>query len=211
MFFKNAPLWAAFGVWANKCWRCKWSSVWVFSNFSKLHAWVKAGFAVQYLKTHITSMLELEALAFFSESADRVVSSFNSGDAKQFFGSINGVLKVANNKTATPKCMRVIDTHTGQPSQSVVQEKQAFRRHFSNSMGGELCTFESLVVKDRCSSGSRYGNVTEDEIDAVPTFIDLFNCLKNILRERLVEKVCLCLTFLIFLLTTLLCCFIPLL
>ncbi len=134
--FKKASLWATFGVWANKPWRCKWSNVWGFSKFSKLHAWVKAGFAIQYLNTHIKSMLELEALAFFSKSADSVVSSFNSGDAKQFFKSINGVLKVANNKTATPKCMRVIDTHTGQPSQSVVQEKKGLSSSFFQFDGG---------------------------------------------------------------------------
>ena len=72
-------------------------------------------------------MLKLESLAFFSESADNVVSSFNNGDAKQFFNGINSVLKIANNKTATSKCLRIIDSHTDKPSQSVVQEKQAFR------------------------------------------------------------------------------------
>ncbi len=155
-----------------------------FSSFSKLHAWVKAGFAIQYLNAHIKGMLELEALAFFSEAADNVVSSFNSGDSKQFFRSVNDVLKVANNKSATPKCMRVIDSHTGQPSQGVVQEKHAFRRHFSNLMGGEVCTFESLVNKDRCSSVSRYANVTEDEIDAVPTLFDLFNCFMKFTKGK---------------------------
>ena len=115
--------------------------MWGFSKFSKLHAWVKAGFAIQYLNTHIASMLKLEALAFFSESADNVVSSFNEGDSKQFFKGINDVLKVANNKTATPKCLRVIDSETGLPSQGVVQEKYAFRQHFSDLMGGRGLRF----------------------------------------------------------------------
>ena len=182
--FKNAPLWAAFGVWANKSWRCCWSTVWGFSSYSKLHAWVKAGFAIQYLNTHINSMLKLESLAFFSESADNVVSSFNNGDAKQFFNGINSVLKIANNKTATPKCLRIIDSHTDKPSQSVVQEKQAFRRHFANLMGGEVCSFESLVHKDRNSSVCRYDNVTKDEIDAVPTLFDLFNCFMKFIKGK---------------------------
>ncbi len=43
-------------------------------------------------------------------------------------------------------------------------------------MGGEVCTFESLVHSDRHPSASRYNNVSEDEIDAVPTLIDLFKC-----------------------------------
>ena len=151
--------------------------MWGFSKFSKLHAWVKDGFAIQYLNTHIASMLKLEALAFFSESADKVVSSFNDGNAKQFFKGVNDVLKVANNKSATPKCMRVIDSKIGLPSQSVVQEKYAFRQHFSDLMGGEVCTFESLVHRDRHPSSSRYNNVTEDEIVAVPTLIDFLNAL----------------------------------
>ncbi len=96
-----------------------------------------------------------------------------------FFGSVNQVLKVANNKAATPKCLRVIDSRTGLPSQGIVQEKEAFRQHFSDLMGGEVGTFSSLVHKDRYPSASRYNNITEDEIQAVPTLIDLFNCFSN--------------------------------
>ncbi len=81
-------------------------------------------------------MLKLEALAFFNKSADDVVGAINGGDTKQFFKSVNYVLRVANNKTAAPKCLRVIDSVTGLPSQGIVQEKQAFRSHFSNLMGG---------------------------------------------------------------------------
>ncbi len=101
-----------------------------------MHTWVKAGYAIQYLNTHISSMLKLEALAFFDKAADDVVGSFNGGDTKQFFKGINDVLKIANNKSAAPKCLRVIDSDTGLPSQGVVQEKQAFRNHFSNLMRG---------------------------------------------------------------------------
>ena len=56
-----------------------------FSNFSHLHTWVKAGYAIQYLNTHIKSMLELESLAFFNKSADDVVNAINDGNSKQFF------------------------------------------------------------------------------------------------------------------------------
>ena len=82
--FQNASLWAAFGIWSGKPWGCKWSSLWGFSNFSNLHAWVKTGFAIRYLNTHIISMLKLEALAFFNKSADDVVGAINGGDTKQF-------------------------------------------------------------------------------------------------------------------------------
>ena len=166
--FENASLWAAFGIWSCMPWRCKWSIVWGFSNFRNVHAWVKAGYAIQYLDTHILGMLKLEALAFFSKSADEVVGAFNGGDQKLFFKSINGVLKVANNKTAAPKCLRVVDSNTGLPSQGVVQEKQAFRRHFCELMGGEVGTFASLVQKDRHPSASRYNNVSEDEVAMEP-------------------------------------------
>ncbi len=182
--FQRASLWAMFGVWAHMPWRCQWSCVWGFSKYSNLHTWVKTGFAIQYLNTHITGMLKLEALAFFNESADNVVSSFNSGDAKMLFSSINNVLKVANNKAATPKCLRVVDSQTGLPSQGIVQEKKAFRQHFSNLMGGEVGTFSSLVQKDRHPSASRYNNVTEDEIQAVPTLIDLFKCFSNFKKGK---------------------------
>ncbi len=130
-------------------------------------------------------MLKLEALAFFSKSADEVVGAFNGGDQKLFFKSINDVLKVANNKTAAPKCLRVVDSNTGLPSQGVVQEKQAFRRHFCELMGGEVGTFASLVQKDRYPSAGRYDNVSEDEVaESVPTLIDLLNCFYAFIKGK---------------------------
>ena len=56
--------------------------MWGFSNFRIVHVWVKAGVAIQYLNTHISGMLKLEALAFFSKSADEVVGAFNGGGSK---------------------------------------------------------------------------------------------------------------------------------
>ena len=56
-------------------------------------------------------MLKLESLAFSDKSADDVVSAINDGNSKQFFRSANDVLEVANNKTAAPQSLRVIDTH----------------------------------------------------------------------------------------------------
>ena len=95
------------------------------------------------------------------------------------------MLKVANNKTAAPKCLRVVDSNTGLPSQGVVQEKQAFRRHFCELMGGEVGTFASLVQKDRHPSASRYNNVSEDEVaESVPTLIDLFNCFYAFIKGK---------------------------
>ena len=130
-------------------------------------------------------MLKLEALAFFNKSADDVVGAINGGDTKQFFKSVNDVLRVANNKTAAPKCLRVIDSVTGLPSQGIVQEKQAFRNHFSNLMGGGVGTFASLVQKDRYPPADRYNNVSEDEVAAsVPTFFDLFNCYSSFVKGK---------------------------
>ncbi len=103
----------------------------------------------------------------------------------RFFLSVNEVLKVANNKSATPKCLRVIDSSTGMPSQGIVQEKQAFRSHFSELMGGEVGTFESLVQKDRYPPADRFNNVSEDEVAAcVPTFFDIFNCFSKFIKGK---------------------------
>ena len=130
-------------------------------------------------------MLKLEALAFFNKSAGDVVSAINEGDTKQFFKSVNAVLKVANNKTAAPKCLRVIDSVTGLPSQGIVQEKQAFRNNLSTLMGGEVGTFASLVQKDRYPPADRYNKVSEDEVAAsVPTFFDLFNCYSSLVKGK---------------------------
>ena len=66
----------------------------MFPFFYNVHAWVKAGFAIQYLHTHITGMLKLETLAFFESSADEVVSSLNGGSQKQFLVVLIKCLKL---------------------------------------------------------------------------------------------------------------------
>ena len=71
------------------------------------------------------------------------------------------------------------------PSQGIVQEKQAFRSHFSDLMGGEVGTFASLVQKDRYPPADRFDNVSEDEVAAsVPTFFDLFNCYSSFVKGK---------------------------
>ena len=74
-----------------------------FSKLSNLRAWVKIGFAIQYLNTHIFNMLKLEFLAFFSKAADDIVSAINMGNTKDFFKCTNEVLKCASS-TTPPVC-----------------------------------------------------------------------------------------------------------
>ncbi len=76
--------------------------------------------------------LSLKLLPFLVNQRTMLLVPLMGGDTKQFFKGVNDVLKVANNKTAAPKCLRVIDSNTGSPSQGIVQEKQAFRQHFPN-------------------------------------------------------------------------------
>ena len=81
--------------------------------------------------------------------------------------------------------MRVIDTHTGSPSQGLVQEKPAFRSRVSDLMGGEIGTFASLIQKDREPSADRYDKVSEDDVVAsVPTFFDPFNCYSSFVKGK---------------------------
>ena len=123
--FKHSALWAAFGVWANKPWRCKWSDVWAFGYLKTLKTWNGARKAIAFLEPIIKDMLILESDAFFDKAADVLVNSFNCADDDTFFKCINDCLSIANAKTKDPKCMRVIDKSTGMPTQNVVQEKHA--------------------------------------------------------------------------------------
>ncbi len=175
--FNNSTLWAAFGIWANKPWRCKWSIVWAFGRAQTLKTWNGARKAIAFLEPVIKDMLVLESLAFFDKAADMLVESSNSADDKTFFKCINDCLSIANSKTKDPKCMRIIDKSIGKPTQNVVQEKHAFREHFSDLMGGEVGTYASLIHKDRDAPASRFSGIDLSRLaDVVPTFFDLFNC-----------------------------------
>ena len=68
-----------------------------------MHAWVKAGFAIQYLNTLVSSMLKLKSLAFFNKSADDVVRAINDGNSKQFLRSVSDVLKLLTTRLLLPK------------------------------------------------------------------------------------------------------------
>ncbi len=122
--------------------------------FSNTRGWISACGAVQCLNHHISGAIELEPLAFFDNAAENVVGAINHGTTKEIFKCTNDILRVANNESSAPKCLRVIDKSTGLPSQGVVQEKMAFREHFAELMGGATCTFSSLVQKDRAAPAS---------------------------------------------------------
>ncbi len=83
--FKNSALWAVFGAWANKSWRCKWSVVWAFGELKTLKTWNGARKAIAFLEPIIKDMLVLESYVFFDKAADVLVNSFNSADDKTFF------------------------------------------------------------------------------------------------------------------------------
>ncbi len=131
------------------------------------------------------NVLKLEALALFDKAAEDVVSAFKGGDSKAFFKCTNDCLKIANNKSAAPKCLRVIDSSTGSPSQGGVQEKQAFRQHFSTLMGGEVGTFASLVQHDRQAPASRFQGVSDDDVvGCVPMLFDLIRCYSSFSKGK---------------------------
>ncbi len=94
-------------------------------------------------------------------------------------------MKIANSKSVAPKCLRVVDGSTGKPSQGVVQEKKAFREHFSTLMGGEVGTFASLIQLDRQAPASRFEGVSDsDVVGCVPTFFDLVCCFSSFVRGK---------------------------
>ncbi len=113
-----------------------------------------------------------------------LVNPFNSADAKTFSKCVSDCLGIASAKAKDPKCMRVHEI-TGKPTQNVVQEKHAFRDHFSDLMGGEVGTFAALIQKDRGVPESRFSGVDTNCLDyVVPTLFDLFNCYAKFIRGK---------------------------
>ncbi len=155
---------------------------WASAN---LETWNGARKAIAFLEPIIKDMLVLECDAFFDQAADVLVDSFQSADDKTFFKCVNDCLSIANAKSKDPKCMRIIDKSTGRPTQNVVQEKHAFREHFSDLMGGEIGTFAALIQKDRNLPESRFSGIDTNCLDnVVPTLFDLFNCFAKFVRGK---------------------------
>ena len=96
---------------------CKWPSLWDSPIVPTCMLGLRLDLLSSTLIPISLACSSLRLLPFFclNKSADDVVSAINEGDTKQFFKSVNDVLKVANNKTAAPKCLRVIDSVTGCP------------------------------------------------------------------------------------------------
>ena len=159
--------------------------MWAFGRLQILKTWNGARKAIAFLEPIIKDMLVLECDAFFDQAADVLVDSFQSADDKTFFKCVNDCLSIANAKSKDPKCMRIIDKSTGKPTQNVVQEKHAFRKHFSDLMGGEIGTFAALIQKDRNLPESRFSGIDTNCLDnVVPTLFDLFNCFAKFVRGK---------------------------
>ena len=130
-------------------------------------------------KDKVSSLLRLEKLAWLDQQADHIADSFASGNAKEMFKCINRVLKIANNKCKEAKLHRVRDS-SGKTSQTVIEEKLAFREHFAKLMSGNVGSFAALVQNDRVSFCDRFENVSTDglifNIPMISDLANIFNC-----------------------------------
>ena len=83
----------------------------------------------------------MEKLAWLDAQSDRLVEAFSEGgNSKDMHMCIKGLLICANARLKDPKCLRVNDSK-GVPTQSIEEEKQAFREHFAKLMGGMFVLF----------------------------------------------------------------------
>jgi hypothetical protein len=87
--------------------------------------------------------------------------------------SVSRVLNASKAKNSVSKFARVNSTG-GHPAQSICEEKYIFREHFGELLGGNTCSFESLVAKDRINGSDRFDGVEPSSLPlSLPTVSDL--------------------------------------
>jgi len=112
---------AVFGVWSNKSWFCKWSTVYVSANHSNLTCWHAERCVFRKVPTECKSLVKADARNYFSKLCCVTVDGFGAGDVKTMYSCISRVLKAAKTKSSVQKFARVSDSN-GHPAQSVSEE-----------------------------------------------------------------------------------------
>jgi len=180
--FCRASVRAAFGIWSNKPWFCKWTLVFGFSSFSNLRLWSQQRRRFKEESYFCKALLKDESAKYFSNLCTEVVDAFESDNMKSMCGCVGRVIKASKSRSNGQQFARVNDSQ-GHPAQSLSEEKYIFREHFGDLMGGTTCTFESLLVADRKVASDRYDKVVPSSIALCIPSVDELALLYRTFRE----------------------------
>ncbi len=171
--FNKTCVWAAFGIWSNKTWRAKWNPVWGFSSSKRLSLWFLSREAFRLSSAHAKSLLFKDKTEYFGALGKEIVDSFNSDSMKRMYKALNDLFRVCKSGKKVQKCSGV-SNEDGLPACNTIEEKYVFRNHFSDLLGGETSTFETLVHSDRKCSSDRFEGVSPECLSTcIPTIPDL--------------------------------------
>ena len=146
---KRAPLFFCFNWWARKCWRCEWSMVTGFLPRQVFSEWRLAHAMHAEARTEVNGYLLLEKNAHVAAIADDAERALEIGDSSAMHAAVRSLQPwklYRKNPSATTR--RVTDDQ-GNPATSYTYEREVFRQHFSNLLGGTTMQFAEAIQKER--------------------------------------------------------------
>ena len=180
--FDKSPLRAVFGFWAGKTWWCCWDEVVGFSCLKNLTLWQESRVRFRICASECKCLLQRDKVKYFCQISEEIIEAYASGSSSAMHKSVNKLIRICKSSKKTQKYSRVHDSG-GVPAKCLLDERQLFRYHFSELLGGATRTFETLVVSDRVISSDRYEGVEPTCLPfCVPAPVDImvgYNGLTN--------------------------------
>ena len=127
--FHKSILYAVFGFWSKRPWRCRYNTVWGFNPPSCLYNYVTLRSQLKVDSVQSASYLKLEQHANDDLELERLEAAVNHHDIQSMYRSLSKL----SGKYRSSKVTRVKDD-TNTACTSVRDEKSIFRAHFGEQL-----------------------------------------------------------------------------
>ena len=181
---RRVSLWAVFGLWSGRIWRCRWCVVRGFATKSLCMRVVFGHYAARAASSRTAAYARLDWLVFLSDSADRT-ETILSGPCSS---SIHALVRSMRPRPAAK--MARLASGDGIPASSYHAERVLVRSHFASVLNGQCVRFATLLDQSRFRRMSLPFPVAQADDSLCPSVTDIARMLRTTGRHKAVGEDC---------------------
>ena len=179
---RRAALWAVFGAWSSKLWRCRWSDVRGFADKSLCYNSVFSHYAARFASASTAAYTRLDWCVHVSDMADRASSVLSGSWDAEVFALVRGM-----RKRSAPKPGR-LSTSSGSPATSYQEERCLVRTHFASALNGRNTSLSELLCRARERRMSTPSPVSHADPALLPSVADVIRLLRTASKFKAVGE-----------------------
>ena len=179
---RRSCLWAAFGAWSNKMWRCRWCSMRGFASKALCSSIVFSHFAARAAAAASAAYVRMDWCVYVSDMADRNASVL-SGPCSSAMHSL-----IRNMRIRPASRPGRLSGSGGVPACSYHEERSVVRSHFASTLNGSTTSFHELLCTMRHRRMSAPLPVAHADSSLLPSVADVARQLRIASKTKAVGE-----------------------